>query len=389
MRIKSLLGISAFIIGGFVLATTACGEDKGVVRDRIDSGTTEGGVIGEGGTGCGVAVPVNYVSDSFKTNAAVELGFAEDISHLDSAMSSTEGTSTSVAQASDLSALFNAGTPSLRSVATTEAQTLIDGYLTAYGAAGGKTWQPSDATADVVTTTGGKYQSLFYESPVGVDLRQAVDNALLGGVLYNHVLALVAAPLTAVTTDQLLGAYGATPAFADSTQVDAGADGDTLVAALASKRQDKSKTTGPYLDAKKALLTMKATIAAGDRCKADQTTAIADFELAWEKAIYASAIYALDQASTDAADSSKGALALHQFGAAIGLVESFKGVPADKRKITDQQIDTVYTTMLGDKPYEVVSNVGASILAIENAIGLIALYEGFTDDDVATFKQSF
>ena len=394
MRISSFLGLTAALFGGAALAASACGDETALVRPRLNGNGLDGAVgpLGEGGTGlaCGAAVPVSYVSANFAANAAVELAFAQHVTDLDTAMSNTEGSSTAVATTADLGGIFNAGLPSLRSVSTTDGQTLMDGYLAAFGAAAGKTWQPTDAAKDGGAATGGKYQALFYESPIGVDIRQAVDNALLGTALYNHVLGITAAPITDVSVDQLLASFGASEALANTTDVDAGGNGDRLIAALASKRDDKSSPTpGIYRQMKTALLTMKAAVAAGDRCKSDLDAAVATFLIGWEHATYASAIFSLNAAATTAADPTKGALALHSLGAAIGLVESFKGLPADKRKITDSQIELILTTMSADTPYELITAPGTRVLALTDAINGIALYEGFDTASVETYKQSF
>ncbi|MBX3232800.1 MAG: hypothetical protein KIT84_43770 [Labilithrix sp.] len=398
--------LKTFVFAAAVLSALgggafACGDEEATVRPRLDGGgidELDGAPNDEGGPGtgalaCGAALPETFESVGFATNAAVELALGQRVRELDAAMAATEGTSTAVETAANLGAIFNAGAPSLRTVATTFTQTTVDGYLTAFGAAGGKTWEPTDAEADGGAATGGKYGQLFYESPVGVDLRAAIGKALLGGALYNHVLGLVAAPVSAdATVDRLVAAFGASPALANRTDLDAGVDGDRLLAELASKRDDKSlPAPGIYRRMRTAILTMKGGLVDATKCRADIDGAVATFLLEWERATYASAIYSLAAAGVAAAtaDPTKGPVALHAYGDALGLIQSFKGLPADKRRITDAQIDALLTKIGADTPYRLVTSPGTRVLALGEAINDIALYEGFDAAAVEAFRKSF
>ena len=68
-------------------------------------------------------------------------------------------------------ALFATAAPSLRSVSSITVQGLVD-RISDFGAAQGKTWQPTDAQADGGTTR-REVQGAFYESRVGTDMRAA------------------------------------------------------------------------------------------------------------------------------------------------------------------------------------------------------------------------
>jgi hypothetical protein len=298
-------------------------------------------------------------------------------------MASTEGNATVTVTSGELSALYNAGTLSLRNQSTPASQTLVDGYLLAFGNAQGKTWQPSDAQVDGGTTTGGKFNGLFYESPTGVDLRAATNKAILGGALYKYALLLISQGITSdAQVDKLLAVYGATPAFANTTDVNAGPNGDRLVAALAAKRDDKTGT-GIYSHARQALLTMKAA-AGSSACQTELTAAANQYKLAWEQATYASAIFALNAAST-AASKADGPLALHSYGEALGLIQSFKGIPSDQRKIQDAQIDTLLGFLHPETAYLLVTDPATRVNDLASAINNIKLFE-FPDIDIEPFK---
>lgn len=381
-----IVGVAAFASVGMGVA--ACGDDEAEVRERLDSGAlgNEGGALPDSGVlACGVLVPTAYVSAAFATNAAAEIGVAQRYEALRAKMIETEGAtgSTSVTTA-DLKNLYSDGAPSLRAIATPAASTLVDSYFDEFGAAIGKTWTPALADQDGGAATGGKYENTFTFSATGVDLRAATEKALLGGALYNHVLGIVAAPITEASVDRLVAAFGATPAFA-------GGSDDKLIAEHASKRDDKTQTTvlGPYRKIRNALLNMKAAAAAPDKCKADLDAAVASLLLEWERATYASAIYALSSASTAAADPTKGPAALHFYGDALGFVQSFKGVPQEKRKITDAQIDVLVGKMAPTTAWKLVTNAGDRALKLSETINDIALYEGFQTAEVEAFKKSF
>jgi hypothetical protein len=316
-------------------------------------------------------------------NAQAEIALGKSLDDLDAKMASTEGNATVTVTAGELGALYNAGTLSLRNQSTPASQTLVDGYLLAFGNAQGKTWQPSDAQTDGGPATGGKFNGLFYESAVGVDLRAATNKAILGGALYKYALLLISQGITSdAQVDKLLAVYGATPAFANTTDVNAGANGDRLVAALASKRDDKTGT-GIYSRARQALLTMKAA-AGNSACQAELTAAANQYKLAWEQATYASAIFALNAASI-AASKADGPLALHSYGEALGLIQSFKGIPADQRKIQDAQIDTLLGFLHPETAYVLVTDPATRVNDLNSAMNNIKLFE-FPDIDIEPFK---
>jgi hypothetical protein len=390
MRLLGLFVVSASIVAASIFA--ACGEDEAIVRERLDSGADvtapEGGAdAGDGGLlGCGVGVPTTYTSPAFATNAAVELALTSRFEQLDARMAATEGDAGVAVTAAELKTLYGEGSPSLRAVSTPSAQAIADAHFDAFEEASGKTWRPADAAQDGGAPTGGKYGA-YHFSATGVDLREATTKTLLAGAFYNHVLGLVAAPMTEATIDRLLAAYGASPAFADRGGAEGGAGGDTLVAALASRRDDAlSPTPGPYRKIRSALLAMKAAVPAGEACKPDLDAAVTTFLAEWERATYATAVYYLAAAATTAADPLKGPEALRAWATALGLIRSFKGLPADKRKITDAQIDALLAKIGATTAYRLVTSPGDRVLELNQAINDIALYEGFTQAEIESFK---
>lgn len=369
----------------------ACGNDElGTVRTRPDAGdaATEGG----GGPellACGAPVPSSYESANLEANAKEEIDLKAHFLELDAKMMAAEGASTSVVTATELRGIFQAGTPSLKDVSTPAAQAVVDSYFTAFGEANQKTWTPDMPGSEAGAPTGGKYEGGSYVSAVGLDLHQATNATLLGGALFDHALVVASGPKTEATIDKLLVVFGASPKLVDGA--DAGSDSDALLAAYASMRDDKSSDKpGPYRLVARALLHAKAAAAAGDKCADDLAAALTVYFAEWEKVTYASAIYALNAAAASAlAQPPKGPAALHAFGEAIGFVQSFKGLPQDRRKITDLQIDDVLAKIGAAAPYELLTKPDERAPKLVDGINAIAVVYGFTPDEVEAFKKAY
>lgn len=381
----SILGLAA-----------ACGDDDAMVRARPDGGAeasvpTDGGDTDAGSLACGVSIPTTYDAPAFTTNAKVELELRQHFAALEAKMREPEGTSMAVVTTADLTAIYAQGAPSLRAVSTANAQSLVDAYLTQYGDAVGKAWTPSDADNDAgAAATGGKYMDTYHFGPTGIDLRETTQKVLLTGAFYNDALGVAAAPMTDASVDRLLAAFGASTSLANRTDADAGEIGDELIAEYASKRDDDTAPTGPYRKIRSALLTLKVAVPAGEKCKKEVDDAIATYFAEWEKASLATVIFYLNAAVTNAG-ATKNTAALHGFGEALGFVQGWKGLPADKRKITDAQVDGLLEKIGAASPYKLVlvSYQTARVLAINSAINDIAAIYGFSAAEVEAFKKSF
>ncbi|MBS2013688.1 MAG: hypothetical protein JST00_12415 [Deltaproteobacteria bacterium] len=393
-RASLLAGAAAF--GLFF----ACGDDDNIVRTRPDGGVVDAaGDTGttDAGTGllaCGVPIPTSYESPAFAVNAKAALDLKASFEALEDKMKSTENANTAVVTASELQAIFTAGTPSLRAASTAAAQTTVDGWITAYADAMGKTWTPADiadAGGDAGGNTGGKYEGTYYFSNVGLDLREAIAKTLLNGAFYNYGLLLSSGLVTEATIDNLLALFGASTKLLNSTSADAGSDADELVAEYAALRDSKDPARpGPYQKIKRALLSAKAAAGAGEKCKADLDAALKVFFAEWERASYLTVIYYLNAAATNAsAVPPKGPSALHGFGEAIGFIGSFRGVPQDRRKITDAQIDALLTRVGAATPYVLVTDTNARIVAFNGAFTDIGAIYGLSPLEIEEAKKAY
>jgi hypothetical protein len=402
MRIRSFtkLFLVASLSSGAAIA--ACGDDDNfVVRTRNDGGTdgaVEGGEGGLNALACGVPIPATYDSPNFAANAKEELDLKANVLAIGDKMKTAEGPTPLTVTTADLNAIFTAGAPSVRSVATAFTQVTVDTYLTQFGDSTTKTWKPEDVDADGGVDggsdggapSGGKYDNASIVNAVGVDLREATEKLLINGSLYNYALALAGGAITEATVDRLLGLYGASPALLNAADGDAGAETNELVAEYAFKRDSKIGAPGSFRKIRTALLVMKAAAANGDKCRADFDGALKIFFLEWEKASFATVIYYLNQAATNATViPAKGQLALHAFGEALGFAQSFKGVPQDRRKITDVQIDAILTRIGATTPYQLVTRTGERVVAFNTAFQEIGAIYGMTQTDIEDAKKAY
>ena len=388
------------VLAGVGVAIAACGDDDNLVRTRPDGGGFDASLdapveTGPGMLGCGVTVPTTYESPMFALNAKEELDLKARYNELAEKMKSAEGAGVAVVTGAELQAIFTAGAPNLRSISTAATQARVDEYLLAFGSiavAGGKTWTPADAVAEGGAPSGGKYESANIVSAVGLELREATAKTLLGGALYSHALALAGGPITEATIDRLVAVFGATTKFASRTDADAGLDEkDELAAELASQRDNKaSGTPGPYRKVRGALLVAKAAAAGGEKCRPDLDAALKIYFLEWEKASYATVIFFLNAAATNATSAPvKGSAALHAFGQATGLIQSFKGIPQDRRKITDAQIDSLLDRVGASAPYKLITDTSTRVVAFNTAFQDVGAIYGLTQTEIEDAKKQY
>jgi len=392
MRTPRKLCFAALLGSSVIAALVACGNDEeNLVRTRGDGGTAEASL--EGGPaalGCGATVATSYVSPNFAASSQAERDLGDRLLALGAKMQSAEGTmNPAVVTTADLQAIFTAGAPNLRSIASAFTQSTVDAYLTQFGDAATRSWTPADPDSDGGTTLGGKYAGGAIVNASGLDLRAATEKVLLNGALYEFALVITSGPISEAAVDRLLALFGATPAF--SSGADAGADSDRLMASYAANRDDKTSTVlGPYRKVRNALLVAKAASTNADKCRDDLLAAFNLFFLEWEKAAYLSVIYFLNQAATSAvAAPPNGPAALHALASAIGFVESFKTIPLDRRKISDQQIDDLLTRIGAAAPYQLLTKTSERVVAFNTAFQDIGAIYGLTQTQIENAKKSY
>jgi hypothetical protein len=400
MRTFRFLVLSASFFGA--IAAAACGDDDNVVRVRPDGGDAEAGAdAGEGGTtGCGVTVPTTYESPSYIVNAAVELearqafgAFVQPMRDFESGF--VDAGAAAPVTATELAALFAAGTTSVRSLTTVYYQGRVDAWIFDYEAAstagGAYVPEPPPTPGGVLGNLAGTNAWVFNSR--GIDLRQAIEKGLFNAAFYNLAVAVTAEgqAITPATIDRLVAAFGAHPTFQNDHL--APENRDVNAAGYAARRDSKDPARpGPYQRARAALLEAQATAAAGEPCVADRDAAISAFFLEWEKSQYATVIYyANDMQVKLAADPQDPGAILHAHGEVVGFVAGFRTIAPARRKITDAQIDALLQKLFVPEgaPAQAYRIVTEPLAATTNLTGVIdditAIY-GFSTAEVADFK---
>ena len=170
---------------------------------------------------------------------------------------------------------------------------------------------------------------------------------------------------------------------------------DVNAASYAARRDSKKpESPGPYQRAKAALIKAKV-LSSVPACAAERDAAVTAFLLEWEKSTFATAIFYLNdllQVKLGGASPDMPA-AMHAYGEIIGFVAGWKTLPADKRKVTDAQVDALLTKLLSppDLPstgYKLVTDTAGQLAALQGAITDIAGIYGFSAAEVESFKKN-
>jgi hypothetical protein len=420
-------GVTICVLG---LGLWACGDDSGSGAsgaggatgggDEGGQATTGGGGQGgsstqggggqaEGGSGgvsaCEAAIADAYDGAAFATNGAVELTLRSQLGALNGAMRAAEMDLGVTPTAVELQALYEAGDPSLRDVTSAYYDGIVLEHFERFAAAAGNTWTPADPPVGA----GGKYGSYIF-SAEGIDLRQGVEKGSFEAAFFNHAWSLREQPFDLVQLDRLLASYGAHPTFpGDSETTDplVQPNPDRLGAQYAERRSPKDPADasqpmdpdapGPYFRVKAAFLAAQAAIALGAECDAELDAAIDSIYAEWERVMFATVVYYLNDAyvklTVDNPTLDQLAGGLHGFGEVVGFVHGWKGLPADARTITDAEIDELLETLgapaEGDVlAYELLTNSATAAPRLLAGIDQVASVYGFTPQELESFETN-
>ncbi len=396
------MNVRTFLLLGFaapLAASAGCGDDtetSGSTSSTTSSSSTTGTggtdstSTGTGGGGCGLTLPATYESPAYEKAAAAELTVRAQFKAFTDPMKAADLDLTVQPTAAQLTALFDAGSPSLRAITTPYYAPKVETSIGVFVGAAGKTWAPVDPPSG----PGGQYGKYLFTA-TGTDIRQSIEKGLFGAALYNHAFALMKGTITEATIDSLVAIYGAHPSFPQDDK--AMTHPDTLVAQYA-KRRNKPGADGPYQTIKKSLITAKAAAFAGASCDGERDAALATFRQEWEKVIFSTVIFYLNDASlklsTEPATTDTVSGGLHGYGEVVSFVHGYRGVPQEGKKITDAQIDELLAAINAphDKPatsYKLATDAATEIPKLQKAITTIATIYGFSAQEVDGFKLSY
>jgi hypothetical protein len=408
----SRLRVSRFglsLLGALTLA--ACGDDgasssaAGTGGEAPSTSTGASGGQGSGGaSGCGLVVSEAYDGADFETNAADILALRAQLDALNAELKKPELDLAYVPELTSLTALYEAGTPSLADENTADHDGLVRGWLSDVVAAAGEAWTPVDPPVG----DGGVLGEYLFNAE-GIDLRQAIEKGSFAAIFYRHARANFANP-DAAQLDALLAAYGAHPSFpGDSETTDPALvpHPDRLAAQYAERRSPKdpsdaskpldAENPGPYFRVKRHFLVAQAAIAKGTACDAERDAAVAAIFDEWERSLAATSIYYFKSAATQLTTEpqtpelvSKG---LHGFNEGVAFVRGFRGVNEDERLITNAELEpllaSVFVPVEGPaSAYTLATDAAGSLPALLSAVDTIAQVYGFTPSEVAEFSVS-
>lgn len=341
----------------------ACSDDVSVVNDpgaggsgQTQSGGSSGTAAGSDvGVQCSVTPDSTWGAPSWDENTAEPRALRDRLAALTgpALMRGVETGAVALTASADLSAAYEAGTPSLASVTTTYFDGKVDDVFDEFGAAVGAGAQDLvDAAGDWAAGEEGGIWSTdtFAFNEGGLEIRQILDKGLFGGgALYRYAIGLTTGDIDAATIDALAAAFGANSALNPGPSNDPLPDNQNVVSANYVYRM------GLYGQAKQALIDAKAY--AGDAaCTAERDNALQRFFDVWERGLFARfVLYSNDGATgvAEAMDDDALAEALNVQSEGIGLVLGFHALPDPAsgplrgrvRRMTDAQIASVLSAL--------------------------------------------
>jgi len=337
-----------------------------------------------------LVIPDSYDGSGFAANAATELAVRSQLSALSSGMKVGRDAANTV-DAATLESLFEAGSPSLSTVATDYYGGLVEGWLPELAAASGQTYDWENAPAG----NGGVLGSYLLDEN-GIELEQLVEKGLFAGALYNHAVTLVSGDITDATVDQLVAAWGAHPDFNNSDNKDLHTNADIFNAKYAARR-DQNDGNGLYTTTVDQFIKLQAAVAAGEDYNTDRDDAITEIMELWEKGSQATVINYLQAAitklsATDLDDAARGS-GIHSYSEAVGFLHGFKTSTSPYRIITDAQIDELLELMNASgadaTSYLLLTDAFNQLPKLQQAIDQIQTIYGFTNDEIESFRENW
>lgn len=331
------------------MAAMACGGD-GDDEGSADAGN---GATPDAGTSDPDADPVAcavtaWAAPDFTANAAGAIALRDELDALGALMRGAEEETTTVDDVSDLTALFEAGDPSLASVVTESYRPVVDDAFADFVALVGASAQ--DLIDDEGNWTPGKVGGLFGPDVRGIntgglEVRQLVDKGLFGGAaMYSYAIGLTEGEITQATIDALAAAWGASASLDPGEVTDSANYGFQM----------------GFHAPMAAALTAARAHAGDEACTAERDAALVGFFRAWEQSLVARTIYYANAAAGLIAEAPAGpkgdadkADALHEMAEGIGLTAGFVGLPdpasgplgGSGRLLTDEDIDAMMTAL--------------------------------------------
>jgi len=341
------------------LAAFGCGggddDDGQGTPDSGGGGAADAGSSGpDGAVGACSVTPGTWAAPSFATGAADALALRAQLDELGTLMRGAEQETMTVDDIADLTALFEAGDPSLGGVVTAGYAPVVEDVFADFVALALAGVQ--DLVDDENQWTPGESGGLFGDdtrglNTGGLEVRQLVDKGVFAGAgMYAYALGLTEGPIGESTIDALAGAWGSNETLATDEPTDSA---------------NYSFAMGFHAEIAEALTRARA-FAADDACAAERDAALVTFFRAWEQSMVARTVYYGNLAAglvAAAATDTERANALHELSEGIGLTLGFHGLqdPASGplagagRVLTDADVEAIAAALGVD-----LADLGAS-----------------------------
>lgn len=390
--------VKQFLLSSAALAVVACTVTAQPVPAAITAPPSEDAAVpvtdagpesDAGMSACMLGTASSYDGAAFETNAKDELALRPLFTAFSQLMKDAEA-GTKAPTASEVRALFDAGSPSLRSLTAPGFAAEVDTLIDAFGASVGQTYVPS-AT---LPATGGKYGAYIFGTN-GIDLRQAIEKGLFGALFYRRAAEIMAGEVKPADIDRLVALFGAHPRFPGD---DKDATNPDVLSATYSERRDKKDASnpGPYLKFKAAAIKAQLASRQGAVCKPELAEALTELKKSWERSLAGTLVYYLNDAGPklDAADTAVWPAALHSYGEVIAFIDGFRFTPAADRIVQDAQIAEMLTllkapTKATAQCYAFATGQGIASTEFTKVLSKLVTTYGFSANEVETFKTNY
>ena len=338
-------------------------------------------------------IPTAYYGSSFSANVATQDAVRSQLEAL-VAEAKKGRTAGVVLDYSTLSQLFNANSPSLKTISTSYYAGRLDGagnWLDEMAKASSTVYTPG-----VPTGQGGVLNGYLFDEN-GLEYEQLVEKGLFGAALYNHAVALMKGSMTPATADQLGRIFGAHPDFPNTPTAANAANPDKFMANYAARR-DKTDGTGLYFQMKNAFIKLQAALKAGDDYNQERDEALVALRRTWEKVNAGTMINYCHSvistlSATNPTDAQK-ASALHAYGECVGFIHGWRTIPQDYKIITDAEIDellVLFNAPFNGTPtsYKFVTDPVNELPKLTQVISKLKAKYSFSDQEVEDFRNNW
>jgi hypothetical protein len=321
------------------MAIAGCGDDEGGIGAGPDASADP-----DGATACSVT-PGAWSAPSFAANAATALALRGQLDTLaGTTMRGAEQETVVVDEVSDLTALYEAGSPSLSVTVSAGFDAITNDAFADFVAlvlAG-----QQDLVDDGGNWTPGTDGGIFGAGTRGIntgglEVRQIVDKGLFGGgLLYGHAIGLTEGTITEATIDAIAAAWGSNDLLGTDDRTDSANYGFAM---------------GFHAEIAQALTDAKAYAADGE-CSAERDAALVSAFRAWELSLLARTVFYANAAAAElatAVDDDARASGLHELAEGLGLALGFYGLSDPSggplsgagRIISDADIEAIMTAL--------------------------------------------